>query len=249
MLFDLRGRHRRRLVRVIYTGLALLIGVGLVGFGVGGGFGGGGLLNAASSNEGSSSTSFASQIKKYEKLTKQQPNNASAWENLTNAQLHEAGGEAYVTSTGGVTAKGKELFKQVARSWNSYIALNPANPNPELAQRMVAVFGEEGLNEPAAAVQVLEIVVAARPTSAALYADLAEYAYRAHNPREGDLASQKAISLATATQRPQLKAELEAVKKNPTGSQTAAPTTTTTTTTTGKTGASTSTGTSSTKTK
>jgi hypothetical protein len=114
---------------------------------------------------------------------------------------------------------------------------------------MVAVFGEEGLNEPAAAVQVLEIVVAARPTSAALYADLAEYAYRAHNPREGDLASAKAISLATATQRPQLKAELEAVKKNPTGSQTAAPTTTTTTTTTGKTGASTSAGTSSTKTK
>jgi phage-related minor tail protein len=73
MLFDLRGRHRRRLVRVIYTGLALLIGVGLVGFGVGGGFGGGGLLNAASSNEGSGSASFASQVKKYEKLTKPEP--------------------------------------------------------------------------------------------------------------------------------------------------------------------------------
>jgi F0F1-type ATP synthase membrane subunit c/vacuolar-type H+-ATPase subunit K len=34
---------------VIYIGLALLMGVGLIGFGVGGGFGGGGLLNAASS--------------------------------------------------------------------------------------------------------------------------------------------------------------------------------------------------------
>ncbi len=42
MLFDLRGRGRRRTVRVIYTGLALLMGVGLVGFGIGGGFGGGG---------------------------------------------------------------------------------------------------------------------------------------------------------------------------------------------------------------
>ena len=37
MLFDLRGRHRRRAVKVIYIGLALLIGVGLVGFGIGGG--------------------------------------------------------------------------------------------------------------------------------------------------------------------------------------------------------------------
>src|SRR5271154_13607 len=112
MLFDLRGRHRRRAVRVIYSGLALLIGVGLVGFGIGGGFGGsgGGLLNAANSNEGSSSASFSAQIKKYEKLTKEQPSNASAWESLANAQLHEAGSEKYVSSTGVPTSKGKELF-------------------------------------------------------------------------------------------------------------------------------------------
>ncbi len=216
MLFDLRGRHRRRAVRIIYTGLALLMGVGLVGFGVGGGFGGGGLLNAASSNEGSNAASFSNQIKKYEKLTKEQPNNVTAWENLANAQLHEAGGEAYVTRTGGVTSKGKELVTQVAHSWASYMALNPPKPNSELAQRMVAVFGEEGLNEPAEAVQVLQIVVAARPTSATLYADLAEYAYKAHNTRVGDLASAKAISLAPAAQRPRLKTELNSARKTAT---------------------------------
>src|ERR1700716_2191814 len=99
MLFDLRGRGRRRTVRVIYMGLALLMGVGLVGFGIGGGFGGGGLLNAASNNEGAGSASFSSQIKKYKKLTTQQPTNISAWENLTRAQLHEAGGEAYVSNS------------------------------------------------------------------------------------------------------------------------------------------------------
>ena len=31
MLFDLRGRGRRRTVQVIYIGLALLFGVGFVG--------------------------------------------------------------------------------------------------------------------------------------------------------------------------------------------------------------------------
>ena len=52
MLFDLRGRGRRRTVETLYIGLAVLIGVGLVGFGVGGGCGGGGILNASNNNEG-----------------------------------------------------------------------------------------------------------------------------------------------------------------------------------------------------
>src|SRR3954451_14912251 len=99
MLFDLRGRGRRRTVRVVYIGLALLMGVGLVGFRIGGRFGRGGLLTAASNNDGSSSASFGSQIKKYRKITQQQPANVQAWESLTKALLHEAGGEAYVTRT------------------------------------------------------------------------------------------------------------------------------------------------------
>jgi hypothetical protein len=215
MLFDLRGRGRRRTVRVIYIGLALLFGVGFVGFGVGVGGGGGGIFNSLTSNEGSSGTTFSSEIKKYRKLTEQQPNNASAFEHLLSAQLHEAGNEAYVGRTG-LTSKGKELFSQVAHTWNSYLALNSSKPNPELAQRMVTVFGEEGLNEPAAAVQVLQIVVAARPTNFSYYAALAQYAYKAHNTRVGDLAAQKAIALAPAVDRPRLKTELAALKKKPT---------------------------------
>jgi hypothetical protein len=251
MLFDLRGRHRRRAVRIIYIGLALLMGVGLVGFGVGGGFGGGGLLNAASSNEGSGGATYSSEIKKYTKLTTAQPSNASAWEHLVSAQLHEGGNESYVSQSGVVTSKGKELFHQVARSWSSYMALNPPKPNVELAKRMLAVYGEEGLNEPAAAVQVLQIAVAAEPTSAALYADLAEYAYRAHNTRVGDLASAKAISLAPAAQRPRLRTELISAKKNAekAGTTGATGTTSSGTLTTGASTTSTPTGTSSTTTK
>ena len=235
MLFDLRGRHRRRAVRLIYTGLALLMGVGLVGFGIGGGFGGGGLLNAASEKEGSSSASFSSQIKKYQKLAKTQPNNIVAWEKLTAAQLHEGGGEAYVASNGQPTAKGKELFSQAARSWESYLALNPPKPNIELAKEMIRVFGAEGLNQPAAAVQVLQLVVAAEPNSASYYAALAEYAYKAKNPRVGDLASAKAVSLAPSAARARVKTELEAAKKNPSGGEVFT-TTTNGTTYTGSTG-------------
>jgi hypothetical protein len=216
MLFDLRGRGRRRTVRVIYIGLALLIGLGLVGFGVGSVGSGGGLFSSLTNSEGSNAASFSSQIKKYEKLTKQQPSNASAWENLTKNLLHEAGGEAYTTSEGVVTSKGKALFKRASQAWNSYVALKPAKPSTELAQLMVNVYGEAGLNEPAQAVEVLQIVVAARPT-AAYYSQLAIYAYKAKNKRLGDLSAQKAVSLAPAKERVRLKKELEEVKANPSG--------------------------------
>jgi hypothetical protein len=227
MLFDLRGRHRRRAVKVIYVGLALLVGGGLVLFGVGtGGGGGGGLLNAASENEGSGGASFADQIKKYEKTIKKQPSNVAAWEKLTAAELHEAGGEAYVNATTGApTAKGRELFGRASRSWESYLALNPPKPSTELAKLMLRVYGPEGLNQPASAVQVLQLVVAAEPKNASFYAQLAEFAYKAKNPRVGDLASTKAVSLAPSAQRARVKTELEAVKKNPEGTETLTTTT------------------------
>jgi hypothetical protein len=218
MLFDLRGGHRRRAVKAIYVGLALLIGGGLILFGVGAGTGGGGLLNAATENEGSSSSSFAGQIKKYQKQVKAQPANIAAWEKLTAAQLHEAGGEAFVSpTTGAPTAKGKELFAQASRSWERYIALNPPKPSLELAKLMLRVYGAEGLNQPASAVQVLQLVVAAEPKNASYYAALAEYAYKAKNVRVGDLASEKAVSLAPASERARVKSELEASKKSPEG--------------------------------
>jgi hypothetical protein len=220
MLFDLRGRGRRRTVQVIYLGLALLMGIGLVGFGIGGGFGSGGIFSSLEGNEGSNAASFSSQVKKYEKLTRREPANVHAWEELTAAQLHEAGGEAYVEG-GHPTSKGKELFNATARSWERYLALNPPKPSLTLAKEMLRIFGEEGLNQPAGAVQALQIVVAAEPTNASFYAALAQYAYKAKNTRVGDLASSRALALVPAgAERTRVKTELEAAKKNPTGGET-----------------------------
>jgi hypothetical protein len=218
MLFDLRGRGRRRAVKVLYIGLALLIGVGLVGFGVGGGISGGGILNAGSNNEGAGGASFASKIKKYEKLTHTQPSNPANWEQLAKNLLHEAGNEGYVTSTGAPTSKGKQLYRRASEAWVGYLALNPPNPNPELAQLVYVIYSEAGLNEPAKAVQALNYVVEQRPT-AAYYAQLAEFAYKAKNVRLGDLAARKAVSLAPSNERTRVKTELEEVKKYPSGGQ------------------------------
>jgi hypothetical protein len=56
---------------------------------------------------------------------------------------------------------------------------------------------------------------------------LADYAYKAHNTRVGDLAAEKAVSLAPASQQAQLRNAFAALKKNPSGAETAAGTTTT----------------------
>jgi hypothetical protein len=220
MLFDLRGRGRRKTVQIVYVGLAVIIGGGLVLFGVGGGFGGTGILNAVNSNEGSNAASFSSQIKKYEKLVRTDPSSVSAWEQLTTAQLHEAGGEAYV-SGGQLTSKGHELFAATARSWERYLALNPPKPSVSLAKEMLRIFSEEGLNQPAAAVAALQVIVASEPSNASFYAALAQYAYKAHNTRVGDLATARALALIPAgAQRTRVKTELEAAKKSPGGGET-----------------------------
>lgn len=220
MLFDLRGRGRRRAVRVIYIGLAFLIGFGLVGFGVGGGFGGGGLFTAASNSEGGGSSSFSKQIAKYRKQTQKEPQNEQAWENLTRALIREAGREELISSSGALTSQGKKVYSEADEAWTAYLALKPAKPNTELAQNMVRIYGPEGLNKLDRAVTALQLIVAARPESAALYAKLAEYAYLAKNPSLGDLAAAKAVSLAPAAQRALVKRQLAEAKANPNGEQT-----------------------------
>jgi hypothetical protein len=220
MLFDVRARGRRRTVQVVYLGLALLFLVGFVGFGVGVGGGGGGspIESILGNKEGSKSSSYEKQISAAEARTRKSPAEAAAWAALADARIHEANGsEFYDESKAQFTSRGKELLTKVAHAWERYVALNPSKPDVAVAQEMLRVFGEEGLNQPAAAVQVMQLVIAAKPPSAALYGRLAAYAYQAKNTRVGDLASRKTISLTPAAKRKQIEAELERIKKNPSG--------------------------------
>jgi hypothetical protein len=220
MLFDLRGRGRRRTVRVIYLGLAVIFLLGFVGFGVGVGGSGGGLFNALTENNGGGSASFAGKVAAAQKRVNREPNNPQALAALIEAQFHQASeGTYYDQTTEAYTSQGKQLLAKVAETWNKYLALEPHNPSPSLARQMTErVFLEAGLNQPSQALQAWQIVVAAEPPTAALYGTLAEYAYKAHNTNVGDLASEKAVNLAPASERKRIKEELEAIKKNPSGS-------------------------------
>lgn len=232
MLFDLRARGRRRTVQAVYLGLAILFGLGFVGFGVGGGFGGGGVVEGLlGGKEGSQSSGFSSQVTSAEKRTHKHPSEAAAWAALADARFHQASApEYYEEAKQQFTSQGKTLLVKVADAWSHYLALKPSSPDLTVAQEMLRVYGQEGLNQPAENVSLLQqIVIPAKPPTAALYGQLAQYAYQSSNPRVGDLASQKAVSLAPPTERTRVKQALEQIKKNPTGSSsggasTAAPT-------------------------
>lgn len=216
MLFDLRGPGRRTTVRIVYIGLAILIGGGLVLFGVGGGLGGTGLLTAASKSASSSNGQVAQEVKKYRKQTQKEPTNPTAWENYTRAQLHNASREGLTQTEGttvSLTKEGSEVFSEASQAWENYLRLQPRNANLELAKAVLPIYSEQGLNKPEKTVEALQIILAAEPNSAAYWGDLALYAYKAKNKRVGDLASQKAVELAPVSQRTTVKRTLETERK------------------------------------
>jgi hypothetical protein len=219
MLFDLRSRGRRRTVQVVYVGLALLFLVGFLGFGVGaGGFGGGGIFEGVFGKKEGSKSSFSAQISAAEKQVRKNPRDAEGWAKLADTRLHQASSPEYFDENTGYTAAGKALLLKVVDAWNRYMALNPPKPNVRVAQEMLGVYGQGGLNQPAQNVQLLQqVVIPAKPTSATLYGELAAYAYQANNTRVGDLASEKSVALSPASQRARVKEQLERIKANPTG--------------------------------
>jgi hypothetical protein len=214
MLFDLRGRGRRRTIQAIYLFLAILIGGGLIGFGIGGGGGGGGLLNAVGQNgtSGSSTDVYANNVKAAQKKVTAAPKDPAARAALVHALFQVAGsGSNFDTNTSTFTASGKVALAKVAKAWSSYLALKPKVPDADTARDMVDVLGPTGLNQAGAAVAAEEIVIGQNPT-ASEYARLSVLAYLANQTRKGDLASAQAVRLAPKDQQATLKQQLAAAK-------------------------------------
>src|SRR4051794_40444162 len=109
MLFDLRGRGRRRTVQAIYLSLAVLMGGGLVLFGIGGATSGG-LIDAIQG--GSSTTSaadaFQKRVDSLDKRVQANPRDSRAWAELADVRFQSATAGANYDQVNGVyTTKGK----------------------------------------------------------------------------------------------------------------------------------------------
>jgi hypothetical protein len=214
VLFDLRGRGRRRTVQGIYLGLAVLMGGGLVLFGIGGATSGG-LLDALKNNPSSSNNDvFAKRLKAAEKLTVTQPKNAQAWANVVKLRFQVAGtGDSYDDTTGAFTDKGKAELQRVDQAWNRYLDLDPKKIDTTAATYMVQAYAPGALNQSDKLVRAYEVVIdgTAKP-SFDQYRNLAIYSYVAGQTRKGDLARGKALDLAPKDQRSVVKQQIDAQK-------------------------------------
>jgi hypothetical protein len=208
MLFDLQGK-RRRLVQATYLILAILMGGGLVLFGVGSGDISGGLFDAITgkdSNSGSAVNSTVNnRIKKDQKALRLNPKNQAALADLVRSHYQLATDDADV-NTGAFGTSGKAQLEKAASAWERYVAL-AAKPNDSLAGLMLQAYGQGGLNKPEGAASAAEIIANARP-SAQAYLTLVTYAAQAGQSRKADLAGQKAVDLAPKSQKTLVKKQV-----------------------------------------
>jgi hypothetical protein len=238
MLFDLRGRGRRRTVQVIYLSLAILMGGGLVLFGIGGATSGG-LFDAISGNGGGSSSgteALERSVTTAQAATQTNPQDAKAWAQLVKARFQLAGTDGGINeTTGAFTAKGKKRLRSVEQAWDRYVALEPDPPDDTVAGYMVQAFSGAGLNKPDKAVRAMEMVIDVRGDNSNLYSQLAVLAYQAGQTRKGDLAADKAVRLAAPADRKLLRQNLDSAKAQSASQATTtpAPASTQTTSTTG----------------
>ena len=212
MLFDLRGRGRRRTVQAVYLTLAVLLGGGLILFGIGGDTQGGLVDAFTGDNKDNSGGIYADRVEAAEKRVQANRQDAAAWAALAKAQYQRVSAEEYDQNAGGFTEQGRRDLGAVRRSWTEYLKRNPQTPDDSLAIQMVQVLGPGGLEDYPAAVRAMEIVTEQRDPATGLYQQLATLAYAAGQNRKGDLAADRAVELAPKEDRASIEQNLEAAK-------------------------------------
>ncbi len=216
MLFDLRSAGRRRTVKAVYLGLALLMFVGFVGFSIGSSGLSGGIVDAITGNKGGGNGAGAAEkrlqanINAAARRARTSPSEAAAWANLARAHLQIASvGDNFDPAKQNYTAAGKRHLAAAGQAWDKYTALNPKKPDEGLARQMIQAY--LALSQAANATAAQEIVTEIDP-SQQTFTNLALLAYQANQTRKGDLAAAKAVSLAPKKQRKDLKTQLASAK-------------------------------------
>jgi hypothetical protein len=207
MLFDLRSPGRRNAIKVVYVTLALLMGGGLVLFGIGGEVSGG-VVDAITGSSGGDDGADRFREREEQALaaTRSDARDAAAWGELARARFQLASvGENFDPETSTFTAAGKAKLRQATEAWEKHVEL-AAKPDDRLAATMAQAYVE--LDQPAKAAAAQEIITEARPKAGA-FAQLAVYAYAAGQTRRGDLARDRALELSDRDQRDALRTQLE----------------------------------------
>ena len=223
MLFDLKGK-RRRTVQGVYLTLAVLMGAGLVLFGIGSSVNGG-LFDAFNGGSGSSkgNETIQKRIDAAEKTLQRDPNNAAALAAIMRGRYELA--TANSDQTTGAFGKASLADLQGADvAWARYLE---AVKEPDADVARVAVQAEPGLAQLIADQNDAKVhwaraataqeILAAEESSPNGYVNLVAFATLAGQTRKADLAGKKAIELAPKAQKKDARAAVAQAKTDPLG--------------------------------
>jgi hypothetical protein len=212
MLFDLRGR-RRRAVQATYLTLAVLMGGGLVFFGIGGDVSGG-LFDAFSERGGGSGdagSAIEKRIERNEQTLRRRPNDKAALQELVRDNYALAGTQTPSGATG-YPQEARDELRAADRYWQRYLEAEKGDPDSGVARFAVQLYGPTALNKPKEAAEAARIVAAA-DNDAASYLQLVQYAALARDTRTAKLAAQKAVDLAPKDQKKAVRAQAKQLQQ------------------------------------
>jgi hypothetical protein len=237
VLFDLQSPRRRRVVRVVFGGLALIFAISFVFLGVGtggGGFSFSDLFGGGSS--GSSASAFDDQIDAAQQRLQTTPNDTAALAQLV--QLHYSAGSQDVDSNGQLTSDGEQQLRESADAWNKYVKLSKGNVEQTPALFALNTFDQLGsidfqkartdtstsealtdvnaaVNDWKTAAQAQQILIEKQPNKNAAnsYARLASYHYLAGDTQAGDQAVAKAKENSNGSDASTIETQLKPIKQ------------------------------------
>ena len=212
MLFDLRGR-RRRVVQATYLLLAVLLGGGLVLFGIGGDVSGG-LFDAFSERGGGGNGNDAieERVDRLEKRVAANPGNTAALQELVR-DYYGLATTQQESGTAEFPDEARDELRKAASAWQRYVDAEEGPPNPTTATYALRVYDVGALNQPKEA-QKAAAIVAEAENDFNSYLQLVGYAALAGDTRTADLATQKAVDLAPEGQRKAVKQQAQQLKQS-----------------------------------
>ena len=219
MLFDLQGK-RKRFIQAIYLTLAILMGGGLIFFGIGGNTSGG-LFDAFSDDAGSATDPiYDEQIQEAQASLTENPNDPQALVELARAEFLSAQSAVETNEQGAETVSEETLvgYGEATAVWERYLETKPKNPDESVAGLMVRAYSTLGstattsdeLSDALEGQQETAQIIADSSPSFGSLSQLAFFAYLAGDTKTGEKAGKAALAEATdASARSQLQAQLK----------------------------------------
>lgn len=221
MLFDLQSPGRRRIIKVVYSILAILLAVGLVGFGIGSDATGG--ISDIFSSGGSADTGFEEEIDDAEEKAEANPKDAAAQLELVTLYIQQGDSQLDADEATGqtiITSDAADSYNAAADAWAAYLALKPPKPDNGAALRIANTFFLLAQNSTSAVEARVQIENAAEAQQVAADADssrgnlgnLALYLYFAGRFAEGDRATAQSVAKTPKDEQAAARKQLEQIK-------------------------------------